>query len=54
MLFRKLEADEIPSFQKWARDNDTAGHRADAEIYHPVVRAEWARIDSEKAAQNAE
>ncbi len=46
IAFRPLASDEISTFQQWARDNDTPEHRAKAGLYHPTVRAEWARIDA--------
>ncbi len=46
MAFRTLATDEVAKFQEWARENDTPEHRAKAGIYHPTVRAEWARIDA--------
>jgi hypothetical protein len=46
MLFKTLDSSEVGSYHQWARENDTAKHRASAAIYHPEVRAEWARIDA--------
>lgn len=45
-LFRTLDPSEVESFRAWARDNDTPEHRTKADIYHPEVRGEWARIDA--------
>ena len=52
-LFRTLNADEIESFRQWARDNDTPAHRAKGDLYHPEVRAEWRRLDVDKAEGRA-
>jgi hypothetical protein len=46
IVFRSLDNPEIEAFRQWARDNDTAEHRAKSGLYHPVVREEWARIDA--------
>jgi hypothetical protein len=46
IAFRPLASAEVDTFHQWARDNDTPTHRAKAELYHPEVRAEWARIDA--------
>lgn len=46
IAFRTLATAEVDTFQQWARDNDTPAHRAKAGLYHPMVRAEWARIDA--------
>ena len=43
-LFRKLTPAEIEAFEAWARENwkpDTPVNP----LWHPVVRAEWARLD---------
>lgn len=46
LTFRTLDPSEVESFRAWARENDTPEHRAKADIYHPEVRGEWARIDT--------
>lgn len=46
IAFRPLAGTEVETFRQWARDNDTPTHRAQAELYHPEVRGEWARIDA--------
>ena len=46
MTFRTLSDSEVASFGQWARDNDTPDHRGKANLYHPAVIAEWARIDA--------
>jgi hypothetical protein len=46
IAFRPLASAEVETFHQWARDNDTPTHRAQANLYHPEVRAEWARIDA--------
>ena len=48
MLFRLLDDEERLAFIRWAEENDTPEHRANADIYHPVVRATWERIDNDK------
>jgi hypothetical protein len=45
-IFRTLGSSEVDTFHKWARDNDTPEHRSSANLYHPEVRAEWARKDA--------
>jgi hypothetical protein len=46
IAFRPLAGTEVETFRQWARDNDTPTHRAQADLYHPEVRGEWARIDA--------
>ena len=43
-LFRKLGKLETQEFKQWARDNHVAGQPINP-AWHPVVRAECARID---------
>lgn len=44
-LFRDLDPDEVVSFQRWARDH---WYRdiVPSDLWHPVVRAELARLTS--------
>jgi len=53
MMFRTLDTEEAQEFRTWARENDTPEHRAKGDIYHPIVRDEWRRIDLAKLAHNA-
>lgn len=47
MIFKELTAIQTIEFHEWARENDTEEHRANADIYHPAIREEWARMDEE-------
>ena len=46
-LFRTLPEEEAESFRQWARDNFKPGTEA-SELWHPIVRAEWARLEAER------
>lgn len=49
-MFKKLTAKEELKYRKWARDHHAPTRPMAFELYHPVVRDEWAKIDEEKAA----
>jgi hypothetical protein len=44
--FKTLDSSEVGAYHTWAREHDTSEQRAKAAMYHPEVRAEWARIDA--------
>jgi hypothetical protein len=46
-LFRVLDASEASEFIQWARDNFVPGMEINP-VWHPVVRAELARLESER------
>lgn len=46
MLFRDLNDEEVAEFQQWARDNYQPG-KTPSVGWHPVVRAEWQRLEDE-------
>ena len=46
-MFRELSEVEMEAFKQWARDNFEKGKEA-SPIWHPVVRAEWARLEQEQ------
>jgi hypothetical protein len=43
MEFRQLNEKETEEFKQWARDNYSKDVKC-KEIWHPVVRNEWARL----------
>jgi hypothetical protein len=47
-FFRHLNAKEVGEFLQWARDNHQPGQQISG-CWHPIVRAECERIDSEPA-----
>lgn len=51
-LFMRLDEAGVGRFKQWARNNWTP-HTPTSESWHPVVRAEWTRLDREHADQAA-
>lgn len=47
-LFMRLDEAEAGRFRLWARNNWTP-HTPPSESWHPVVRAEWRRLDRDHA-----
>ena len=46
-FFKTLTAEEAKEYHTWAREHHTPEHVAKGGIYHPEVRAEWARMVAE-------
>lgn len=46
MLFRDLTEQEVQEFKQWAHDNFDPNEEPN-ELWHPVIRAEWAAIAEE-------
>lgn len=47
-FFRKLDSGEQNEFRQWARDN-WMPNTEPSELWHPVVRDEWRKLDEEHA-----
>jgi hypothetical protein len=47
-LFRPLTPREEEKFRQWVRDNWSPILPENFNMYHPVVRDEWRKIDEEK------
>lgn len=51
LMFRSLDDGELATFRQYAHDHDPPDDASDKWlIYHPVVRAEWRKLDKAPVA----